>query len=84
LSSTGWRIILKCISVGGCRLVSPGSGQRPVVGSFEHGSEPSGFIKYSIFFSTLKTFEELFKGVIYVTCIFLSETFWCQNYFFKF
>jgi hypothetical protein len=39
------RIILngsKRNSVGGCRLDSSGSGQRAVVGSCQHGNEPSG------------------------------------------
>jgi hypothetical protein len=31
--------------VGSCGLTAYGLGQRPVVDFYEHGSEPSGFIK---------------------------------------
>jgi hypothetical protein len=35
--------------VGGCRLNSSGSGQRPVADSYEHGNELSGSIKLGKF-----------------------------------
>jgi hypothetical protein len=31
--------------MGTCGMDASGSGQGPVAGSFEHGNEPSGFIK---------------------------------------
>jgi hypothetical protein len=36
--------------VGGCGLNSADSGQGTVVGSFEHGNEPSGSVKGRTFF----------------------------------
>jgi hypothetical protein len=39
------KMYLKEIGFGGCGLDSFGLGQRQVAGSYEHGDEPSGFIK---------------------------------------